>query len=93
MDGVCNAAPNLGRRRFQPPFDQRSIYTILALQVIAGGITVAGWLVAWFYEPISHVLGGLGFYTLLAAPLVVAWLSGFVYGIPNFERHPDSQRD
>jgi len=35
---------------------------------------------AWFYKPISHALGALGFYTLLAAPLVVAWLSGFTHG-------------
>jgi len=84
---------DLGRRRFQPPLEQRSILTIVALQVVAGGITVAGWWAAWFYEPISHLLGGIGFYALLAAPLVLGWLSGFVHGIPNFVLHPDSQPD
>jgi len=84
---------DLGRRRFQPPIEQRSIWSIGALQLIAGGITVAGWWAAWFYAPISHLLGDLGFYNLLAAPLALGWLSGLVYGIPNFERQPDSQPD
>lgn len=79
---------DLGRRRFQPPLERRSIPTLVALQLAAGGITVAGWWAAWFCEPISRLFFHLGFYTLLAAPLVVAWLSGFVYGIPNFELHP-----
>jgi len=84
---------DLGRRRFQPPIEQRAIRSIVALQVLAGGITAAGWWASWFCEPVTYVLARLGFYTLLAAPLVLAWLSGFVHGIPNFERHPDAQPD
>lgn len=34
---------DLGRRRFQPPLERRSIPTLVALQLAAGGITVAGW--------------------------------------------------
>ena len=90
---IAAALQDHGRRRFQPPIEQRSMWSIGALQLIAGGITVAGWWAVWFCEPISHLLFGLGFYTLLAAPLVIAWLSGFVHGIPNFERHRDAQPD
>jgi hypothetical protein len=90
---IATLLQDLGRRRYQPPLEKRSILSVVALLLLASGITIAVWWPSWFYEPISYLLGKLGFFSLLAVPLIVAWLSGFVYGIPDFERHPASQPD
>jgi len=83
----------LGRARFEPPLEERSVLAIMGLQLLAAGLTALGWWLAWFNQSLSEVLAELGFFALVGAPLVLALLSGLVYAIPRFELRPDWQRN